>query len=135
MRSPRLNAIFQMWSYQRLIELQNNFLSLSDEDLVDVKETLTEKCRDDSHCAHYREELEKCEERVNSRSNTTETCEQELFDFIHCVDHCVSKTLFKHLKWSSSYCHVTLDKLLPSLTSLSIHLSFIKNCMTLFNKW
>jgi ubiquinol-cytochrome c reductase subunit 6 len=67
-------------------------------ELVDPKETLTEKCREDSHCAHYKEELEKCSDRVNSRSSTTETCAQELYDFIHCVDHCVSKTLFNHLK-------------------------------------
>jgi len=71
---------------------------MADEEMVDPKEMLTEKCREDAHCAHYKEELEKCEERVNARSSTTETCAQELYDFIHCVDHCVSKTLFNHLK-------------------------------------
>lgn len=34
--------------------------------------------------------MDECTERVNSKSNTTETCVQELFDFLHCVDHCVS---------------------------------------------
>jgi len=71
---------------------------MAEEELHDPKESLTEKCREDAHCAHYKEELEKCEERVNSRSATTETCAQELYDFIHCVDHCVSKSLFKHIK-------------------------------------
>jgi hypothetical protein len=27
---------------------------------------------------------------------------EELFDFIHCVDHCVSKELFSKLKWNDS---------------------------------
>ena len=33
-------------------------------------------------------------ERVEGKENTTETCEQELYDFIHCVDHCVSCAKF-----------------------------------------
>lgn len=36
-----------------------------------------------------REVLDACTERVESKSNTSENCTEELFDFIHCVDHCV----------------------------------------------
>lgn len=39
-----------------------------------------------------------CTERVNSKSKTTETCNEEFQDFLHCVDHCVAHNLFKHLK-------------------------------------
>lgn len=57
--------------------------------LQDPQDTLKDECREDKHCQHYREELERCTERVTSRSHTEENCSQELFDFIHCVDHCV----------------------------------------------
>ncbi|NEU33325.1 hypothetical protein GN156_21795, partial [bacterium LRH843] len=36
--------------------------------------------------------------RVLSKKQTSEQCVEELYDFLHCVDHCVSKTLFSHLK-------------------------------------
>jgi len=73
--------------------------AMSDEqELVDPKETLEEKCREDHHCAKYREEFEQCEQRVSGKAKTSETCLQELMDFVHCVDHCVSKSLFHHLK-------------------------------------
>eukprot|EP00055_Hartaetosiga_balthica_P016334 m.102948 g.102948 ORF g.102948 m.102948 type:complete len:99 (-) comp9087_c0_seq1:1134-1430(-) len=60
--------------------------------LVEIREQCGEKCQ------KFKEELVKCEERVNSKSKTEETCLQELFDFLHCVDHCVSHKLFDHLK-------------------------------------
>lgn len=39
-----------------------------------------------------------CNDRVNGRSRTTETCTEELFDYLHELDHCVSKTLWSKLK-------------------------------------
>lgn len=39
---------------------------------------------------HFKERLDTCEARVNSRSHTTEECTEELFDFLHARDHCVS---------------------------------------------
>ncbi|EDQ89138.1 uncharacterized protein MONBRDRAFT_32570 [Monosiga brevicollis MX1] len=67
-----------------------------EEELEDPVDAVREGCA--SHCTKYKAELEKCEARVSSRSNTEETCVQELFDFLHCVDHCVSQKLFKQLK-------------------------------------
>merc|ERR1712150_95544 len=64
-----------------------------EEDLVDPQDTLKEECAQNAHCVALHEELERCNERVQSKENTEETCAQELYDFIHCVDHCVSKTL------------------------------------------
>ncbi|XP_065886549.1 cytochrome b-c1 complex subunit 6, mitochondrial-like [Dysidea avara] len=69
-----------------------------EEDVVDPIDEIREKCSEVSKCRKLNEILEECTNRVNGKSNTTETCTQELFDFLHCRDDCVSKTLFKHLK-------------------------------------
>jgi len=53
-------------------------------------ETLKDRCKDDAHCTKCKDELQRCTERVESKKNTTETCAQELYEFVHCVDHCVS---------------------------------------------
>ncbi|KAB0366014.1 hypothetical protein FD754_010170 [Muntiacus muntjak] len=45
-----------------------------------------------------REQLELCDERVSSRSQTEEDCTEELFDFLHARDHCETHKLFKSLK-------------------------------------
>ncbi|XP_077470964.1 cytochrome b-c1 complex subunit 6, mitochondrial-like [Stigmatopora argus] len=69
-----------------------------EEDLVDPLEAIRAKCEDTEHCVHYKERLELCETRVNSKSNTTEECTEELFDFLHARDHCVSHKLFHNVK-------------------------------------
>ncbi|KAJ3595381.1 hypothetical protein NHX12_004685 [Muraenolepis orangiensis] len=61
-----------------------------EEDLVDPLDTIREKCEQTEHCVHYKERLESCEARVSSRSNTTEECTEELFDFLHARDHCAT---------------------------------------------
>ncbi|XP_046331551.1 cytochrome b-c1 complex subunit 6, mitochondrial-like [Haliotis rufescens] len=67
-----------------------------EEDLVDPQDTMKESCG--SSCEKYKAEWDACTERVSGRSETAETCTQELFDFVHCVDSCVSKDLFAKLK-------------------------------------
>ncbi|KAK9501504.1 hypothetical protein O3M35_012216 [Rhynocoris fuscipes] len=67
-----------------------------DDELVDPQDTLRAECA--PKCTSYKEKLDKCNDRVNSRSQTTETCMEELFDYLHCVDGCVAKTLFTKLK-------------------------------------
>jgi ubiquinol-cytochrome c reductase subunit 6 len=69
-----------------------------EEDLVDPQDTLKDKCTNKPECMALKEKLDECNARVESRSRTTETCVEELIDFMHCVDHCVSKTLFSKLK-------------------------------------
>ena len=44
--------------------------------------------------------LEECNERVNSKTKTTETCMEEVIDFYHCVDHCAGPKIFAKLKWT-----------------------------------
>ena len=42
----------------------------------------------EDHCAKYKARLEECNERVNSKTKSTETCMEEVIDFYHFVDHC-----------------------------------------------
>ncbi|KAM9791295.1 cytochrome b-c1 complex subunit 6, mitochondrial-like [Syngnathus typhle] len=69
-----------------------------EEDLVDPLETIRAKCAETEHCTHYKERLELCETRVSSKSQTTEECTEELFDFLHARDHCVAHKLFHNVK-------------------------------------
>lgn len=66
-------------------------------ELVDPQTVLREECKT-AHCGDYITKLETCNQRVESRTKTEETCYEELLDLFHCVDHCVSKTLFSKLK-------------------------------------
>ncbi|KAF2366215.1 Ubiquinol-cytochrome C reductase hinge domain [Trinorchestia longiramus] len=68
-----------------------------EEDLVDPHVEMRETCTKTSACAVLKEKLEECSDRVNSKSNTSETCYEELIDLIQCVDHCLEKTLFSKL--------------------------------------
>ena len=62
-----------------------------EEELEDPLDKIRESCGESQNCAKAKLELETCNQRVNSRSNTEETCVQELFDFLECADHCVSR--------------------------------------------
>lgn len=57
---------------------------------MDHQEVLREKCGELAKCSNLKEKLDTCNERVSGKSSTTEDCSEELFDFMHCVDHCVS---------------------------------------------
>ncbi|CAG5076743.1 Similar to UQCRH: Cytochrome b-c1 complex subunit 6, partial [Cotesia congregata] len=72
----------------------------SDEDaeLVDPQKVLREKCQEQPKCVKFQERLSTCNDRVNSRTKTEETCLEELIDYVSCVDHCVSHDLFSKLK-------------------------------------
>jgi len=61
--------------------------------MVEIKE----KCGESKECSALKEILNTCTDRVSSKSATTETCVQELNDYLHCVDHCVSHFLLKFM--------------------------------------
>lgn len=61
-----------------------------EEELIDPGDAVREKCAEHPECTQFKLELETCNNRVNSRSQTEETCVQELFDFLECHDKCVS---------------------------------------------
>ncbi|KAK3918455.1 Cytochrome b-c1 complex subunit 6, mitochondrial [Frankliniella fusca] len=69
-----------------------------DEDIVDPQEVLREKCKAKPKCVALLEKLDTCNARVRSKKQTAETCAEEIYDWMHCVDHCVSHDLFKQLK-------------------------------------
>lgn len=79
--------------------LSNNFVVKADDDdeLVDPHDVLREECKE-AHCKKLYEKLEQCNNRVNSKSQTEETCAEELFGLLHCVDHCLAPKLFTKLK-------------------------------------
>ncbi|XP_045157845.2 cytochrome b-c1 complex subunit 6, mitochondrial-like isoform X2 [Mercenaria mercenaria] len=69
-----------------------------EEDLIDPVEEVREKCEAKEACQKYLEKLEDCNNRVGSKSNTAETCHEEMMDWVHAVDHCVSHSLFSKIK-------------------------------------
>ncbi|THK33109.1 cytochrome b-c1 complex subunit 6, mitochondrial [Diachasma alloeum] len=69
-----------------------------DEELVDPLKVLREQCSQKPNCVKFQERLSTCNDRVNSRKETEETCLEEIIDYVSCVDHCASKTLFSKLK-------------------------------------
>jgi len=68
-----------------------------EEDLVDPATAIKEKCAE-SHCTALKAKLDECNDRVQSKNKTTETCFEEILDFYHCVDHCAASDIFKHVK-------------------------------------
>ncbi|XP_062920591.1 cytochrome b-c1 complex subunit 6, mitochondrial [Mobula hypostoma] len=69
-----------------------------EEELVDPIINIREQCEQLEKCVQLRSRLDTCTDRVNSRSQTTETCTEELFDFLHARDHCVAEQIFSRLK-------------------------------------
>lgn len=57
-----------------------------------------DKCRETEHAKKLAEKYQICNDRVNSRTKTLETCVEELFDLMHAIDHCAAKDLFSKLK-------------------------------------
>ncbi|XP_045454374.1 cytochrome b-c1 complex subunit 6, mitochondrial [Melitaea cinxia] len=69
-----------------------------EEEVVDPQTQLREECGQKPDAQNLWAKYQECNDRVNSRSNTAETCEEELRDYLHVLDHCVTKDLFKRLK-------------------------------------
>ena len=69
-----------------------------EEDLVDPAEDIKKSCAESGECAKYKDRLDTCTSRVESKSQTTETCFEEILDFYHCMDHCASKDIFSKVK-------------------------------------
>lgn len=59
---------------------------------------LQEECGQRPKIAAFYGKLQTCNDRVNSRSNTEETCAEELFDWMDALNDCVAESLFAKLK-------------------------------------
>ncbi|EDW84870.1 uncharacterized protein Dwil_GK14352 [Drosophila willistoni] len=69
-----------------------------EEELVDPQTALRESCQTKGHIESLYNKYQECNDRVNGRSKTTETCVEELFDYVAELDHCVAHSLFAKLK-------------------------------------
>ncbi|XP_041972427.1 cytochrome b-c1 complex subunit 6, mitochondrial-like [Aricia agestis] len=69
-----------------------------EEELVDPQQELRDSCSQKPELQSLWGKYTECNDRVNSRSNTAETCEEELIDYVHVLDKCVNKDLFSRLK-------------------------------------
>jgi len=70
------------------------------EDLVDPREKLKERCARNAECKPLGRLLEKCNARLEDGDLmfVGETCTEELFNFLQCVDNCVAKDIIGKLK-------------------------------------
>ncbi|KAK9876348.1 hypothetical protein WA026_012657 [Henosepilachna vigintioctopunctata] len=92
------DAIFSKISFSVKAQEKSESEPEAEEDIIDPQEVLREECRQTEHCKHLAEIYQQCNDRVNSKSQTTETCTEELIDMLHAIDHCVTPKLFSHLK-------------------------------------
>ncbi|ODN04009.1 Cytochrome b-c1 complex subunit 6, mitochondrial [Orchesella cincta] len=56
----------------------------------DPQEKYRELCRRTTECTKFLKKLTECNDRVNSKTKTEEKCIEEVMDYMHCVDYCVS---------------------------------------------
>lgn len=77
---------------QKIEKNKNNILSyfVFSSFQQDPLAKLKELCGQDHACEQLKHRLQECTDRVNSKPWTKETCNEELLDFLHCVDECVS---------------------------------------------
>lgn len=66
--------------------------------IIAIIRFLQEKCGERPKIAAYYEKFQTCNDRVNSRAKTEETCAEELFDYMDALNNCVAETLFSKLK-------------------------------------
>ncbi|KAJ3183094.1 hypothetical protein HDU87_007516 [Geranomyces variabilis] len=64
----------------------------------DPKPEIEEKCGESHHCHGFKNKLESCTTRVEGGDAGEETCTEELFDFLECVNHCAADKLWAKLK-------------------------------------
>merc|ERR1711936_940613 len=69
-----------------------------EEDLVDPHDSAKGVCASKPECMSLKDKLDECNTRVEGKSRTSETCVEEIIDWMHCVDECAAKGLFAKLK-------------------------------------
>lgn len=66
--------------------------------LKDPVDELRSECESKPSAVALAQKLQECNDRVSSRSQTEESCSEEMIDWVHAVDHCVSsKTEHKYM--------------------------------------
>ncbi|KAM0754886.1 Non-heme 11 kDa protein of cytochrome bc1 complex [Meredithblackwellia eburnea MCA 4105] len=70
-----------------------------EEEPEDVAPAIREEC-EQAHCKSFKHHFEECAERINNGNTHIdgETCVEELFHLMHCVEHCAAPKIFAKLK-------------------------------------
>ncbi|CAF4397714.1 unnamed protein product [Rotaria sp. Silwood2] len=58
---------------------------------------LKQLCSEEHGCEKVKHRLQECTNRVQSKPYTKETCNEELLDFLHCVDECMAMAATRFL--------------------------------------
>ncbi|HIE4564899.1 TPA: cytochrome b-c1 complex subunit 6 family protein [Stenotrophomonas maltophilia] len=91
-RSASLSAVFV------LLALILPASSFAQDDEPDEQADLRAKAADTPKGKELKQALDECYARVQATKNSSDTCQEELFDYVHYVDSEVSKSLFNKIK-------------------------------------
>ncbi|GAA6058659.1 hypothetical protein JCM10212_004070 [Sporobolomyces blumeae] len=71
-----------------------------EEEVEDQAEAIREACGQTKVCANFKHHFEECGERLAAGKTIVEgeTCVEELFHYMHCVDDCAAPKIFAALK-------------------------------------
>ncbi|GAA5898772.1 cytochrome b-c1 complex subunit 6 family protein [Sporobolomyces salmoneus] len=71
-----------------------------EEEVEDQGEAIREACGQTKVCANFKHHFEECGERLAAGKTIVdgETCVEELFHYMHCVDDCAAPKIFAALK-------------------------------------
>ncbi|GAA5938308.1 cytochrome b-c1 complex subunit 6 family protein [Sporobolomyces koalae] len=71
-----------------------------EEEPEDQAEAIREACGQTKVCANFKHHFEECGERIAAGKTIVdgETCVEELFHYMHCVDDCAAPKIFAALK-------------------------------------
>ncbi|KND03107.1 hypothetical protein SpCBS45565_g07695 [Spizellomyces sp. 'palustris'] len=64
----------------------------------DPKPQIEADCAEGHHCHSLKAKLDACTARVEGGDAGEETCVEEFFDLMECVNHCAADKLFAKMK-------------------------------------
>ncbi|CAH1168797.1 unnamed protein product [Phyllotreta striolata] len=68
------------------------------EAIPDPLDLLKDECKKKAHIKRLEEIYQTCNDRVNTKGCTAETCVEELFDLLRAIDKCIKNKVFQVLK-------------------------------------
>ncbi|WP_313414182.1 cytochrome b-c1 complex subunit 6 family protein [Stenotrophomonas sp.] len=90
--SASLSAVFV------LLALMLPASSFAQDDEPGEQADLRAKAADTPKGKELKKALDECEAKVQAAKNSPDSCEEELFDYVHYIDSEISKELFKKVK-------------------------------------
>ena len=83
---------------------------MSDDEVVDPKVAIEEKCTNGSTCGKLLVEYERCAKRIENKPGGE--CSGQYMDFVACVDNCVSRRAAHEASWECA--HFAKDRVSPA---------------------